>query len=741
MSKTYKFLLQISGAILIFLSLYSYNSLDPSFNSSSYGAVSVHNYIGIIGAYFSDILMQLFGLGSFVIPVLMIYMYFFKPRSYMKTVGTVFVISSSIFISLVNKQGGIAGNITSQYLIEYIGVVASFVLMSLVNISLLLYLFGISFRDLFLHIRIKYKFLVGFMLGTNIIGLFSKIFSFASIKTSFINLVHLPVVLFESPDVFFKTMLTFLLISPLVPVLIFVLIAKFTYNYFKKQKTQSKIKTTRERRGFKEVRPQRRLRKERVKTEHKILKQNTNLTINNTINKIKKYLMPNISLLAEIPRQRQKVSMARVKEIQNILQEKLNDFKVKGKITHFTVGPVITQYEFKPASGVKISKVAALSNDLALALGAGTVRVVAPIPGKSVVGIEVPNPVRELVYAKDMLKSSSFRYSDTKIPIVIGKTTDGDSYVFDLSKAPHLLVAGATGSGKSVFINTLITSILYRFKPEELKLVMVDPKMIELSVYADIPHLLFPVITDVKLATNALKWLVKEMESRYKKLSEFSVRNIDSYNKKANEKLPYIVVIIDELADLMMVSPKDVESSIARLAQMARAAGIHLVLATQRPSVNVITGLIKANFPARISFKVSSNIDSRTILDTKGAEKLLGMGDMLFLQPNIGKMLRLHGAFISDDDVKNIANFLKKQEKPKYIDVELDSFGTEESSDYEDDLYAEAVDLIYKTRRASISFIQQKFRIGYNRAARIIDAMEARGIVSSPDRSGRREVI
>ncbi|MDR1396587.1 MAG: DNA translocase FtsK [Desulfarculales bacterium] len=436
-------------------------------------------------------------------------------------------------------------------------------------------------------------------------------------------------------------------------------------------------------------------------------------------------------------------------ENSRLLQEKLANFGVQGQVMEVAPGPVVTMYEFKPAPGVKISKVSGLSDDLAMNLKAASVRIVAPIPGKSVIGIEIPSPEREVVYLRELLASEEYRRSQSPLTVALGKNILGRPVVSDLSRMPHLLIAGATGAGKSVFINTLILSILYRATPQQARLLMVDPKRIELSAYNDIPHLLYPVITHPKEATAGLRWAVAEMERRYDLLAEKGVRNIASYNQKITswgdgEILPYILIIIDELADLMMVASKEVETLITRLAQMARAAGIHLALATQRPSVDVITGLIKANFPARLSFQVSSRIDSRTILDTQGAENLLGAGDMLFLPPGTSGLVRLHGAFVSDEEIEKVADFVKGQASPQYDeaivrspDEDEDNGGEEE----EDQRYGDAVLLVQQSGQASISYVQRRLRVGYNRAARMIEQMEREGIVGPSDGSRPREVL
>ncbi|MBW2063633.1 MAG: DNA translocase FtsK 4TM domain-containing protein [Deltaproteobacteria bacterium] len=442
------------------------------------------------------------------------------------------------------------------------------------------------------------------------------------------------------------------------------------------------------------------------------------------------------------------------------LEKKLADFGVEGEVVEIQPGPVITMYEFKPAPGIKISKVAGLSDDLALALRAPSVRIVAPIPGKAAIGIEIPNNKREPVYLYEIFSSPEFKNSTYKLTIALGKDITGAPAIADLARMPHLLVAGATGTGKSVLLNAMINSLLFKASPEMVRFLIIDPKRIELSVYKDIPHLLYPVMTQPKEATRALRWAVEEMERRYMLLSDRGVRNIETYNRKilrekraistsdpegTDKPLPYIILVIDELADLMMASSRQVEEAITRLAQMARAAGIHLIIATQRPSVDVLTGIIKANFPARISFQVSSKFDSRTILDTIGAEHLLGEGDMLFLPPGVGKMIRIHGAYISEEEVKRVTNFLRAQMKPDYDATILSLVSRdEESEDQEielDDKYDQAVDLVIKTRQASISMIQRKLRVGYNRAARMIEAMEREGIVGPSDGVRPREVF
>jgi len=442
-----------------------------------------------------------------------------------------------------------------------------------------------------------------------------------------------------------------------------------------------------------------------------------------------------------------------------ILERKLADFGVQGEVAEILPGPVITMYEYRPAPGIKISKVAGLADDLTLALRAPSVRIVAPLPGKAAIGIEIANNKREHVYLKEVLSSQEYKDSSNRLTIALGKDITGAPVIADLMKMPHLLVAGATGTGKSVSLNAMINSILFKMSPDMVKMLMIDPKRIELSIYQDIPHLLHPVVTEPKEATRALRWAVQEMERRYMLLSDRGVRNIEAYNRKVHKAklatavgnqeglgkpLPYIILIIDELADLMMVSSREVEESITRLAQMARAAGIHLILATQRPSVDVLTGIIKANFPTRISFQVSSKVDSRTILDQIGAEHLLGEGDMLFMPPGVGRLTRIHGAYISEEEVRRVTDFLRKQMKPDYDSTIISSVSSEEEAEEEamekDEKYEKAVDLVIQTGQASISMIQRKLRVGYNRAARMIEIMEKEGVVGPSDGVRARDV-
>jgi S-DNA-T family DNA segregation ATPase FtsK/SpoIIIE len=499
-----------------------------------------------------------------------------------------------------------------------------------------------------------------------------------------------------------------------------------------------------------------------------------------------KFQLPPFTLLEESQHKDVRVKRDSLVTNSRILEKKLSDFGVEGRVVEVMPGPVITMYELEPAPGVKINKIVNLSDDLALALMAPSIRILAPIPGKSVIGIEIPNLKREHVFLKEVLDNDSFLESSFRLPIALGVNFVGTPVVADLTKMPHLLIAGTTGSGKSVALNAMICSILFKAQPDDVKFLMIDPKRLELSSYEGIPHLMHPVVVDPKKASQVLRWTVEEMERRYRILNDLKAKSIDAYNelllkglksktvlalpKKNIEsyletetianitgtdkveheithtKLPYIIVIIDELADLMMVAPRDVEESLTRLAQMARAAGIHLIIATQRPSVDVITGLIKANFPTRISFQVSSKIDSRTIIDQQGAEKLLGAGDMLFIPPGTSKLSRIHGAFVSDKEISRIVDFIKMQAQPAY-DSSIEKFAvaaaqsSHENDDDFDEKYDEAVALVGELGQASISLVQRYMKIGYNRAARIIEKMEAEGVVGPSDGAKARKVL
>jgi S-DNA-T family DNA segregation ATPase FtsK/SpoIIIE len=492
------------------------------------------------------------------------------------------------------------------------------------------------------------------------------------------------------------------------------------------------------------------------------------------------FALPELAMLAKPKPRAAQFDEGALRQNAQLLESVLSEFGVRGQIDQIRPGPVVTLYELVPAAGVKSARVVALSDDIARSMSVAACRV-AVVPGRNAIGIELPNARRETVYLRDLLASSEYEKSTQALPMALGENIGGEPYIADLSKMPHLLIAGTTGSGKSVGVNAMILSILYRLSPEQCRFIMIDPKMLELSVYDGIPHLLTPVVTDPKKAIVALKWTVREMEDRYRMMSKIGVRNVASYNERAREAaakgehfertvqtgfddagrpvyeseridpkpMPYLVVVIDEVADLMLVAGKDVEGAVQRLAQMARAAGIHLVMATQRPSVDVITGTIKANFPTRISFQVTSKIDSRTILGEQGAEQLLGQGDMLYMAGG-GRITRLHGPFVSDQEVEAVAKFLRDQGQPQYLE-EITAGGDDEGDDGEsfgdegggsgDDLYDRAVAVVTRDKKASTSYVQRRLQIGYNRAASLIERMEQEGVVSPANHAGKREIL
>jgi len=726
----------IGAAVFLFLSLISYKSGIDSIYQTIVSASPTSNLTGNIGASIAEVFLETFGVVSFLIPVAFVVLGLFyiflddKQRfPFLKVTASAFfvIFLTAIFnISLIDfsyggakfQAGGAFGVVISDVLNPYLASTGTFLATLAACFMLLCYITNISANTVFT---------VAAMLIYKLVKILTPVFKYAYKKT--------PVVL--------KLIGSFFV---------------FTYEQIRSLKTinsdQELISESEDEASItipivEKTNGATKIALKQKKAAPALLDDDEDEDdLNISVKPVAKFnkKLPSVSILNKAPKRTVARDSSELKETAAALQARLHDFGVEGEVVEVSPGPVITMYEFKPGSGVKINKVANLSDDLALALGCGSVRVIAPIPGKSVIGIEVPNKTRETVYMRELVESDFFKNADKKIPIAMGKNIEGDTYVTDLSKMPHLLVAGSTGSGKSVFINTLISSILYKFTAEEVRLIMVDPKMLELSIYDGIPHLLLPVVTEPSKASQALKWAVKEMIRRYTVLSESNCRNIANYNKKADEKLPYIVIIIDELADLMMVCSKEVEASITRLAQMARAAGIHLVLATQRPSVDVITGLIKANFPARVAFKVSSRIDARTIMDTQGAEKLLGNGDMLFLAPGTSIVERLHGAFISDEEVKDLVDFVKQQGEPDYQNEILKTEEEENAESGEniadtDPLYDEAVNIVVESKKASISYLQRRLKIGYNRSANLIEAMEREGVVSGQLSSGSREVL
>ncbi len=722
------------AALLITISLLTYDVTDRSFNTPS-GLIETHNWGGFAGAYAADLLLQGFGVTSYLLPVFLCFVAFqlfrpqFKGIPLIKAVGYgIFFVSIAVLISLFadSEKARDGGGIVGGFLKETVFVP----------------LFG--------------------RIGTSLITLASLVLSLMLLTQN--SLVD---ILDRSGKKIAEIKKT--LGSSL----------RHRVQAFKENQGKRKGENTKkERRDY--VPPPIVL-KEETKEEplKKTVKRPAALPEQFKLPEITSgYKLPPLDLLDPPEREQFKIDKETLQANSLILQKKLADFGVEGEVVAVRPGPVITMYEFKPAAGVKVRRIVMLADDLAMALRAVSVRILAPIPGESVVGIEIPNPKREMVFLREVIESPAYQSADSKITLALGKDIGGGPFTTDLSRMPHLLVAGATGTGKSVSINAMILSILYKSTPQDVKFIMVDPKMLELTIYEDIPHLLVPVVTDPKKAAAALFWAMDEMDRRYRLMREKGARNIDNYNRTlereganrktiidltepekpedapasgrpdketplVHEKLPRIVIIVDELADLMMTVGRDIEEYITRLAQKARAAGIHLILATQRPSVDVITGLIKANFPARISFQVTSRVDSRTILDSIGAEKLLGNGDLLFLPPGTARITRIHGAFVSDQEVRKVMQFLKQQARPNYhlevleVKKEVEAAAAEEEYD---EMYDQAIAIVTETQQASISMIQRRLRVGYNRAARMIEQMERDGVVGPADGAKPREV-
>jgi DNA segregation ATPase FtsK/SpoIIIE, S-DNA-T family len=714
-------------AVLLALSLLSFNPEDPSFNNRISGPSKATNLAGFIGAHLADIFFQTFGLSAFLWPFFLILFSLkflqvlkipFPPVKTAAFIGVFVTASSLLSLSFGKKNilggifdsGGALGHFFARLATGYFNLTGSFLLFALILIICAMTLTGLSVLE------------VGRTAGGFVVAAVDwgkGIWKARQKKKK------------EAPKEIKKDK---------EPVLAL---------HGKKEEEEKKEGPA------PGVHPP----AVQEKQEHFTF-----------LNSRGSYVLPPLSLL-ESPEQKEiKVDRESLLANAKILEKRLEDFGVEGKVTEVRPGPVITMFEYEPAPGVKINKIVNLSDDLALALRAISVRIVAPIPGKAAVGIEIPNSVRDPVYLKDILGCEDFGKAESKLTLALGKDIFGNPFVTNLAKMPHLLVAGATGAGKSVSLNSMICSLLYKADPEEVKFLMIDPKRLELSAYEGIPHLLHPVVFDPKAAAMVLRWATEEMEIRYRLMAEKGVRNIDRYNQKVDRELkdarkkggtilketegleertgenlsllPYVVIVIDELADLMMVSARDVEASLTRLAQMARAAGIHLLLATQRPSVDVLTGVIKANFPTRISFQVSSKTDSRTILDANGAEHLLGMGDMLLLPPGTSRLVRVHGAFITESEITRVVEFWKKQGKPVYDQSILKPKEETAEADAEgyDEMYDQAVAVVAESRQASISMLQRRLRVGYNRAARMIEKMEQEGVVGPADGSKPREV-
>jgi S-DNA-T family DNA segregation ATPase FtsK/SpoIIIE len=723
-------------ALLITLSLISYDPSDRSLNTPS-GAVNTHNWGGFIGAFLADLLLQSLGMTAYLIPVLLCLAAIRMFRAnYMGIQLTkalayaVLLLSLGIILSVAidtesaRDAGGIIGGfLNERVLVPLFGRLSAVLIACFTMLLSVMVLTQNSLLDLLGHTR---KSLVEF-------------------RKSFVPAVN------------------------------------NRLKEFKEKTDKRKGENTKKER--KDYVPPPIVLKEEIKDEWSAKKSPKKPTLPPEQFKLPElgegYKLPPLELLDPPEGEQFKIDKETLHANSIILQKKLEDFGVEGEVVAVRPGPVITMYEFKPAPGVKVRRIVMLADDLAMALRAVSVRILAPIPGESVVGIEIPNPRRETVYLREVIESEAYRNSDSKIALALGKDIGGTPFATDLAKMPHLLVAGATGTGKSVSINAMILSILFKSTPHDVKFIMVDPKMLELTVYEEIPHLLVPVVTDPKKAAAALFWAMDEMDRRYRLMRDKGARNIDNYNRTleretgkktiidltepesaaeslnlggnlsqdapiVHERLPRIVIIIDELADLMMTVGRDIEEYITRLAQKARAAGIHLILATQRPSVDVITGLIKANFPARISFQVTSRVDSRTILDSMGGEKLLGNGDLLFLPPGTARLIRVHGAFVSDQEVRRVMKFIKQQGRPNYrpevLEAKRETEAAAAAEDEYDEMYDQAVAIVTETQQASISMIQRRLRVGYNRAARMIEQMERDRVVGPADGAKPREV-
>ncbi|MDD5006162.1 MAG: DNA translocase FtsK [Candidatus Omnitrophica bacterium] len=709
----------LSLAFLVFLSLISYTPQDLQWYTSSPN-VPARNLTNTFGVYLSGVLYFIFGHASYLIPfILFIFsMKWFKRMEVSigvsRIIGLIVAFLSfssffAIFLAPTSTirfhRGGMLGLIFSDFLINYFGIVGAYVIIISLGLLSLPLVVEISVIPLFTLIK-QFTFFVSDLISSQVnkaeLSRISprpaeKIKSTA-IKTE----MPQPKPKFEEPLV--KTDK-----KPIIP--------KIEIPGIAKPKIQIAKPDSASKEKISEKEPLRQIEDEN-------------------------YVLPTLDLLDSPP----PLSMRQIKDdLQanaNILADTLSDFGISVRVANVERGPVITRYELEPAPGVKIQKIVTLSDDISLALKATSVRIVAPIPGKSAVGVEVPNSHSSIVYLKEVLTSPDFQKNKSKLTLALGKDIAGKPVISDLGEMPHLLIAGTTGSGKTVCVNSIIISMLFNATPSEVKFLMVDPKMVELAPFNGLPHLLCPVVTDAKKVSSALNWVVGEMESRYQLLAKEGVRNIDNYNQK-KQRLPYIVIIIDELADLMVVAQNQIEEAITRLAQLSRAVGIHLILATQRPSVDVITGVIKANFPARISFKVASKVDSRTVLDMNGADKLLGRGDMLFLKPGEEKLIRAQGSYLQDSEIERVIEFICKQAEPIYDEEILK--GQEKSAivgNFEkDELFDTAVKLILESQHASVSILQRRLRLGYTRAARLIDMMEEEGIVGPYRGSKPREII
>ncbi|MCX5702561.1 MAG: DNA translocase FtsK [Candidatus Omnitrophica bacterium] len=693
----------VAIGLIILASLISFTPFDLGFYTS-HPNVPPRNLIRTFGAYLAGMLLFLFGWSSYIMPffILLLGTRFFKqekPDLRMPKVLGIFILllslSSIIGITLKNdgiafSRAGLLGFTLSNFITTYFGRLGGYIVFITLGILSIALVTEILISSFFLNVMDK----------TN------------SVLKPFLRFKR------RERSVAVKT------------------------NSFKKKEppeftTQAKIKPA----IFESVKPEA-LASAKPKIQIKTKPEEVaEIKLKPQSVKTGDYRLPSLDLLESPPPLEARQIKDDLTANARILEETLGDFSISVKVTDIERGPVITRYELEPAPGVKLNRIVALSDDIALAMKAQSVRIIAPIPGKGRVGVEVPNTQSSFVYLKEVLASREFQEAESKLTLALGKDIGGQSVIASLDEMPHLLIAGTTGSGKTVCVNSLILSLVFRATPNELKFIMIDPKMVELAPFNGLPHLICPVVTEAKKAAVSLNWVVSEMEERYRLLAKAGARNIDSYNQK-QERIPYIVVIVDEFADLMNVAKEQIENAITRLAQLSRAVGIHLILATQRPSVDVITGVIKANLPARISFKVASKVDSRTVLDMNGADKLLGKGDMLFLRPGESKLTRVQGTLVSDKEIEQVVEYIKSQAEPVYDEEVLkEQQRSLISNGQKDELYDEAVRIIMESNQASVSILQRRMRLGYTRAARIIDTMEQEGLVGAFEGSKPRKIL
>lgn len=723
--------------ILIFVSLVSYDRNDLGW-WTSHPNVYIENYAGIVGAIMAGALFSLIGFSAYVIPVLTAIWAIGKflgkvpQKFYFKMLGTsLLFIALSAFLSMLASpvsdavkvhRGGLFGLFFSDFFISYLGPIGAYIMVVVLG-------------------------LLSILLATELL-IFPIVISLFNALTAFFSdlISKRPVLLREKPS--FRR--TDQAQSPLKRALEAVKSDTAKSQDLKENRNIISSSTV----EGKENREQRPV--PIIAIKNLVKKDESNDKPVKIVRRaVGDYKLPDLNLLESPPPLAERQIADDLNANGRVLEETLRDFGIEVKMAAIERGPVITRYELEPAPGVKVTKITSLSDDISLAMKAQSVRIVAPIPGKARVGVEVPNSSSALVYLKEILQSSEFQNAESKLTLALGKDIGGTSVIAELGEMPHLLIAGTTGSGKTICVNAIISSILFNATPDEVKFLMVDPKMVELAIFNGLPHLLCPVVTDAKKVSGALNWVVNEMESRYKLFARLAVRNIGSFHDKRKrgelsdqedipETLPYIVVIIDELADLMLVSAQDVENAITRLSQLSRAVGIHIILATQRPSVDVITGVIKANFPARISFQVASKVDSRTVLDMNGADKLLGRGDMLFLKPGEAKPIRAQGCLVKDIEIERLVKFIKEQRLSEYDEeiLEEQDKKTHGGRTFEkDEMYEEAVTMVLESKQASVSMLQRRLGFGYTRAARLVDTMEADGIVGPYNGSKPREIL